>query len=56
MELLAFIQPLYQRIGQTSNNMESLSGLEETSSTLFMMEEGADTGPIINQKNIKISK
>tara|TARA_B100002052_G_scaffold242173_1_gene226924 strand:- start:31216 stop:32115 length:900 start_codon:yes stop_codon:yes gene_type:complete len=31
-------------------------GLEETSSTLFMMEEGADTGPIINQKNIKISK
>ncbi len=31
-------------------------GLENTSSTLFVMEEGADTGPIIDQIDIKIAK
>ncbi|WP_340300677.1 methionyl-tRNA formyltransferase [Roseobacter sp. HKCCD5988] len=30
-------------------------GLEKTASTFFMMEKGADTGPIINQKEIDIN-
>jgi len=31
-------------------------GLNETASTFFMMDEGADTGDIISQKKVKISK
>lgn len=31
-------------------------GLKDTSSTFFMMDEGADTGPIISQKKIKIEQ
>jgi methionyl-tRNA formyltransferase len=31
-------------------------GLEETASTFFQMEEGADTGPILSQVNILISQ
>lgn len=31
-------------------------GLEETASTFFRMDEGADSGPILSQKKISISK
>lgn len=31
-------------------------GLEHTASTLFLMDEGADTGPIISQKEVKITQ